>query len=719
MKLKNKYIAIAALGVMGLTSCSDTLNVESPSQMDANMVYSSAEFATNAINGAYVLFCEDPYTSRMCGVWMQNTDVEAMAPSEAVATNHRNAVWPLQAAGNVGWGDVKKVWDNNLQAIERANQIRAGIDASSIGTQAEMQQIKGEATCLKAYRYYLMCNFFGDVPYYDEAAKWGEEIDKPRTDKNIVYSRCLQQLVDIEPNMKWSDVNTGGIERMNRDFAIGLIARLALFRAGYGMTKDGTMKRADDYLDVSSDDLTVKYKDVNGTEKTAQTSAQYYQMAKDYCLKLISMKPRDLYPNFEQSFINEMNYSHDNNAEVLFEVAFVQSYGGDIGWSFGVPNTGSCVQGTTTAQVAITPTYYMSFADTDTRRDICCAKYDHNADTIRAAASTSIYAGKWDRARASVELGSGSSKGTGINFPLMRYSDVLLMLAEAENELNGPTELAKDALIAVRTRAFEGHGNVAEQVYNYVLNAASSKESFFNAIVDERAWEFGGEGLRRFDLIRWNLYAKKLEEAMRTMLVWGIAQNQDLMMDESVKAAYPDVDKYANWADYLYYKLGSSSNNTKSRVEWLNTKYKLEEGTDVSGWYRLNWGSSMLKRVRTYIYNGTSYTACTKTTDASTGVKTYVLGEGSSAVTVTIPAGEDSNITRNDEYQASDFATRIYRGYTNGALKGNGIVPFYLPISTTTLNSSAALNNEGYGILANDAGEGVNVVVGTVKTENY
>ena len=42
-----------------------------------------------------------------------------------------------------------------------------------------------------------------------------------------------------------------------------------------------------------------------------------------------------------------------------------------------------------------------------------------------------------------------------------------------------------------------------------------------------------------------------------------------------------------------------------------------------------------------------------------------------------------------------------------------------LPISTTTLNSSAALNNEGYGILANDAGEGVNVVVGTVKTENY
>ena len=154
MKIKNLYIAIATLGAMGLTACNDYLDVESPSQMDTKMVYSSTEFATNAINGVYVLFGEDPYTSRMCGVWMQNTDVEAMSVQEAVATNHRQAVWPLQGPGNVGWSDVKKVWDNNLQAIERANQVRAGIDASSIGNTDEMQQIKGEATCLKAYRYY-------------------------------------------------------------------------------------------------------------------------------------------------------------------------------------------------------------------------------------------------------------------------------------------------------------------------------------------------------------------------------------------------------------------------------------------------------------------------------------------------------------------------------------------------------------------------------------
>lgn len=719
MKLKNKYIAIAALGLMGLTSCNDVLDVDSPSQMDQTMVYSSTEFATNAINGVYVLFCEDPYTSRMCGVWMQNTDVEAMSVQEAVATNHRQAVWPLQGPGNEGWSDVKKVWDNNLQAIERANQVRAGIDASSIGDSDEMQQIKGEATCLKGFRYYLMCNFFGDVPYYDEAAKWGDVIDKPRTDKNVIYSRVLQQLVDIEPNMKWSDVCTGGVERMNRDFAIGLIARLALFRGGYAMTKDGTMKRADEYLDVTADSLTVTYKDVNGVEKQAQTYSQYYQMAKDYCQKLIQLKPRDLYPNFEQVFINEMNYTYETNAEVLYEVAFVQNYGGDIGWSFGVPNTGSNANGNTTAQVAITPTYYMSFADNDSRRDICCAKYSHTNDTTNAVASTGIHAGKWDRARAAKELGSGSSKGTGINYPLMRYSDVLLMLAEAENELNGPTALAKEMLTKVRARAFANSPTYADDVTNYVANL-NNKQDFFNAIVDERAWEFGSEALRKFDLVRWNLYAKKIEEAMRTALCWGISTNEDLMNDPAVMTAYPDAAKYVTWADKLWYAK-VAKNNLKSDIKWYNQKYKVYEDDatmTAAGWQKVNWGSNMIKRTRTYVYGGTDYGTTTpvKVTNED-GSVTYTLGTAPNTKVVTVAAGEETGIIRRDVYTASDYYTRLYRGYSNGALTGSGVVPYLLPITTETISASSVLNNEGYHILDAFMEKGVNVEVATIEQE--
>ena len=456
---------------------------------------------------------------------------------------------------------------------------------------------------------------------------------------------------------------------------------------------------------------------MNGQEKTAQTYTQYYQMAKDYCQKLIQLKPRDLYPNFEQSFINEMNYTYDTNAEVLYEVAFVQNYGGDIGWSFGVPNTGTCANGNTTAQVAMTPTYYMSFADNDSRRDVCVAKYQHVADTIQAVASTGLYAGKWDRARAAKELGSGSSKGTGINYPLMRYSDVLLMLAEAENELNGPTAIAKEALTKVRARAFADSPTFGDDVTNYV-NALTSKEAFFNAIVNERAWEFGSEALRKFDLVRWNLYAKKIEEAMYTALCWGIACNDDLMNDPTVLSTYPEAVNYTTWANKLWYaKVGK--NNRKSDIKWYNQKYKITEDDatmTAAGWQSVNWGSNMLKRTRTYLYGGKDYGTATPVKVVNgDGSTTYTLGTAPNTQVVTVAAGESTGITRKDVYTASDYFTRLYRGYSNGALKGNGVVPYLLPITTETISASSVLNNDGYHILDMNMQDGVNVEVATIE----
>ena len=155
----------------------------------------------------------------------------------------------------------------------------------------------------------------------------------------------------------------------------------------------------------------------------------------------------------------------------------------------------------------------------------------------------------------------------------MRYSDVLLMLAEAENELNGPTAIAKDALTKVRARAFAGAEDYTEQVSEYV-NKLSSKEAFFNAIVDERAWEFGSEALRKFDLVRWNLYAKKIEQAMRTAICWGISTNQDLMALPDVLTKFPEAANYVNWADKLYYKkiAKGSQKNRKSDIVWLNER---------------------------------------------------------------------------------------------------------------------------------------------------
>jgi hypothetical protein len=99
------------------------------------------------------------------------------------------------------------------------------------------------------------------------------------------------------------------------------------------------------------------------------------------------------------------------------------------------------------------------------------------------------------------------SDNDGIKPIVMRYSDILLMAAEIENELNGPTQ-ARQYLLPVRERAFKGNEDKAEEY----VNSLTDKTAFFNAIVDERAFEFCGEFLRKADLIRWNLLGSKLRE---------------------------------------------------------------------------------------------------------------------------------------------------------------------------------------------------------------
>ena len=722
MKLEKIYLASAILGGLMMTSCSDLLDVDHPSEQDPKLTFSSVEDATTAINGIYVLFAEDPFTSRMSNVWMQNTDVETQNPNAGRPSGgHRSDIWGLQAAMDVSFGDIYNAWNNCLNAIELANKAIDGVNTSK-STDSNILQIQGEAACLKAWRYLMMCNFWGDVPYYDTSSKWGDELDKNRTDKNYIYSGCLRDLVKYEPNMKWSDQNTGGIERMNRDFAIGLIAKMALFRAGYGMTSDGTMKKADDYLDVNGDAaLAVTYTDVNGTEKTARNRQEYYQMAKDYCMKLIQMKGRELNPDYKAAFNNEVNRLVKNNDEVLYEVAFLESKGGDVGWCIGVTNTNAKTKGTTTNQVGINPIYYMSFADNDVRRDATCSRYQHDNDTIKVNetgkngfSAYSMNVAKWDRFLCPAALGAGSSKGTGINWPLMRYSEVLLMLAEAENELNGPTALAKEQLRKVRARAFNGAPNYSEQVDNYVANL-NSKEAFFEAIVNERAWEFGGECLRKWDLQRWNNYGEKLNDNIYQQLCYGIASIPEILEnDPSVAQKYPDYVKYLDKADRLYYHKEKGTKDVAG-LFWYNDKYKIDTrdvGSDSI--FYCNWGRQMIKTTTVYLYNGKEYESASKVTNSETGVVTYTLGTAPNSVVVTVNKGEDTNITRRRTYSGSDYSARIYRGYTGDTGKGTGAVPYVLPIGTTTLSSSKVLNNNGY-CFGYD-GEGTNVKITVVET---
>jgi hypothetical protein len=131
----------------------------------------------------------------------------------------------------------------------------------------------------------------------------------------------------------------------------------------------------------------------------------------------------------------------------------------------------------------------------DTRRDVNCAAYVDTFNTGGAAFNkrgspiTSIFDGKYRRDWINPPLPAGTylNNYSTLKWQILRYSDILLMYAEAENELNGPTAAAYNAINMVRRR---GYGKPINSPSTVDL-AGLSKDDFFKALVRERGAGIG------------------------------------------------------------------------------------------------------------------------------------------------------------------------------------------------------------------------------------
>ncbi|WP_373549723.1 RagB/SusD family nutrient uptake outer membrane protein [Haliscomenobacter sp.] len=507
--------------ILSLASCSDFLEPDSLSTFDSKYVFSNVDDARKGVNAAYVQFGTDGFRSRLSNNMAGNTDIERQ--SGWTSSSDRYQIWNLDALSTNG--DLRQFWNAAYTSIRDANIAIEGIESSGslqsndAQTKRLMYNMLGEVYTLRAYWYSMLIYFFGDVPNVRLAPKAGVDFYLPRENRNVILTQLIDDLKAIEDKMLWADQCQYGTEQVNREFTLGMIARLALQRGGYYLKPDMTMVREGDY-------------------KT------YYQIAKDYTSKLITLKDRPLPTDYRQVFLNQNKFVTTVNSEMLFEVPFALG-NGDVGWNIGITvqggATASHAYGSGDNYMAVPISYYCSFDTTDIRRDVTCALYRVNTKFQEEfSAATNIAQGKWSRYFLNAPQGQNSAKGTGINWPMMRYADVLLMHAEAENELNGPTAEAKSAFKRVRQRAFSSSA-WAEKVDAYTDSRSGSKEEFFNAIVDERGWEFGGEMIRKYELIRWGIYSKKMQE---------IVNIQKQMVDDALAG----TGKYANLPDYMYWK---------------------------------------------------------------------------------------------------------------------------------------------------------------------
>lgn len=487
----NLLILLSLTGVM--SSCEDLLDAPTKSSLDESVIFSNPSLAEGAIAGIIQSFAEtNSYRGRYLVYYGINTDTEVRNSLRNINDDGSRLANYNTNVNNGQMNTTNNAWAMFYEGIERANiAIRGLRNYGNVSTNRQMAQILGEVLTLRAVVYSDLIKGWGDVPARFEPVS-AETVYLPRTDRDEIYKQLLADLEEAAELVGWPNENatTRSTERVNKAFVKGLRARIALAAGGFSQRNDGLVRRSND-PDLAPEKM--------------------YAIAKKECLDVINSGHARL-QTFEGVFRALHKEQYVAGQEILWEIPFSEGRGRVI-FDLGVRHTnvdkytGQARGGTNGPN----PIMYYEYDRDDARRDITCVPYEWT-DGIQVPTNNGRWMfGKYRYEWLFQEAGRRvtSTNDDGLNWLYMRYADVLLMAAEAINELDGP-QAAAPYLKEVRARAFP---NNPAKVDAFMTQATASKQAFFNAIVDERAFEFTGEMLRKGDLIRWNLLSTKLNEA--------------------------------------------------------------------------------------------------------------------------------------------------------------------------------------------------------------
>ncbi|MCD8167644.1 MAG: RagB/SusD family nutrient uptake outer membrane protein [Bacteroides sp.] len=497
--MRTYSIVILLIFLSGIfASRDDYLKTSSNSTFTEETTFGNFDFAQKAVYGIYSSFMHQDLHANMQLFYKSGSDIEFVI---GASDNVRRDL--AQYTANDGNTQIAGPWNRYYQAIERANLCIDNLPESPIweGEFArEARSLYAEAVVLRAFCYYEIVSYWGDVPFPIKSTQAGDDFYLPKTDRDEIFEYLVQDLKDVEEYLSWM---SSSAERVTRGFCKGLRARIALAYAGYSLRNKAS-----------------------GFEtRRGRYWQEYYKIANEECRELMASERHSLNPSFESIFRIIHAYSQDTqHKEVLWEIPFGRGKSGRIAQMIGMRFSTSPAEpkyGRAAAEIGVPISYFYSFNTKDTRRNVSVELYDYANSSDRLSMQSLVGVNnfkpcKWRRTWLSPAMGGdlASNQAPGINWPIMRYADVLLMFAETENELNnGPTAEAKQAFAQIRMRAFPQE-EWDEQVNRYIDSVSGSKETFFRAIVDERAWEFGGELVRKFDLVRWNLLGEKLEKML-------------------------------------------------------------------------------------------------------------------------------------------------------------------------------------------------------------
>ncbi|OQP40033.1 glycan metabolism protein RagB [Niastella yeongjuensis] len=484
-------ISIVVLSGVMLTSCKKFLDRRSEASFDSESTFQDASRAEMVVLGIYSL----SFNRELYYQFGMGTDECISTEGE---TNSKNMFANYVYSPDITPTDTYAAM---YKAIEYANiciKNLPGITPADDKDQKKLNMLLGEAYALRAMCYMNVVRYFGDVPYPTIPVQDAGTYTSSRVSRDTIYDGCVADLQKAVQLLPWkSEGMVPTIERFTKNAAYGILARTALYAAGYSLRWDlNTFAASSIKLAQRSDAARVR---------------ELYQIASDACNAVMQKGENSLLTSYETVFRDLVNGRYNNESMLEFGQYGPDVNGSAIGYTNGMFSHTSSLFGKAQPAMGVMPTFYFDFEDGDTRRDVSITNYgitDKSARQLNSYGANTI--GKF-RVTWKTTAGTGINL-RDINWPWLRYSDVLLMYAEAQNELNSaPTPTAIAAYEQVRKRGFGGNATkIGVTPVTY--------QDFKNAVINERKLELSFEGWRRTDLVRWGIQFETLTQTKQNLI---------------------------------------------------------------------------------------------------------------------------------------------------------------------------------------------------------
>ena len=530
--MKNiKYIiTIILFGSLAL-SCS--LEEKSYTEIDMDEYIKNAAEANNVLMGIYGDLCDEGMYRYNLGMLLDiPTD---LAKGEGSTTNAFRIV-PANAYTSVQ-SDIELTWEALYKAVYDANSfirlLALNVENFDDDDKALATVYMGEARALRALCYFELVRWFGNITLTtDPMYAYKNTLSEMEQDDPVkVYEQIEKDLLyaaEVLPYATDDNLRTSNDFRFSKGAALGLLAKVYATWAGYPVQDESKWEKAAETAKILIDSgkhalLTEGVDGDSGYEQLWWNTCNGVWDPTESLIEISFYSPTSTASGARLGRIGKWNGVMASNIKGIRNIAYYRVLPSFIKkW----PNLTSDLR----AQLSVANYRYLD--ETRTKYDLqssadnkiafdpnqFATAFTEGADSkLRDRYSKNLTPAKWDTEKYVKDANYMVDQNlSNVNWYVLRYADVLLLYAEALNEINnGPNATAYAAINMVRRRGFGVPINVTSNTAD--LASGMSYEEFRQAVRDERAYELAFEGHRRQDLIRWGIYYETVMQTAQDM----------------------------------------------------------------------------------------------------------------------------------------------------------------------------------------------------------